>query len=612
MKGSLAIFAVLLFSVVCVCAAEDHNLAQSYYHFSLAQWNLNDGKIDKAFEHFARAVEYNPEDDRLRTAYAEVLVMLRRLGPALAECEKALEINPKNAAAHLILANVYFQTNRIDEAVESAKRSIEFEPDSFRAFYLLATIYDNRGQFDEALEAYDRVTYLKPDAARAHHSKAKVLKQKGRFEEALESAERADRISGGGDLDFLGLLGELYERNNRVKEAVETYRSILGQRLGDPRHLQQVRFRLGSALTDLRRFDEAVEILQEFLKAPPAKESPLYLEANYNLARSLSGIGERDRAIALYTELANIATEEQYRDAFEVHLALLYQDKGDHARTVDLLRSLQERHPENPAYLLRLAFALEQGGRDEEALKISEDLNEAAAKDPDIAISRAQLLSDLGKVDEALRILNDLVDQGAGGDVIYSAMGQLLIDHKRFGDAEAAIKRGLDLHQGSENLQFQLAAVYERQKNFERAEEQFRKILDRNPTNHPALNYLGYMLADIGIQLDEALMMVQKAVDSDPFNGAYLDSLGWVYFRLGKLDLAEMYLTKAVRVTDDDPTIFEHLGDLYARLERFTEARSNYEASLKFATEDEERQRAQQKLQDLQDARSPGPTGRPD
>jgi len=127
---------------------------------------------------------------------------------------------------------------------------------------------------------------------------------------------------------------------------------------------------------------------------------------------------------------------------------------------------------------------------------------------------------------------------------------------------------------------FLLGAIYERQKFFDKAEEQFKKVLSVNPKNAPVLNYYGYMLGDLGIRLDEAETLVQQALKEDPFNGAYLDSLGWIYFKENKFSASEITLRKAVERERHDATIHSHLGDLYAKTGRSELAAAEWEKSL--------------------------------
>jgi Tfp pilus assembly protein PilF len=127
---------------------------------------------------------------------------------------------------------------------------------------------------------------------------------------------------------------------------------------------------------------------------------------------------------------------------------------------------------------------------------------------------------------------------------------------------------------------FLLGAIYERQKFFDRAEEQFKKVLAINPRNAPVLNYYGYMLGDLGIRLDEAEGLVRRALKEEPFSGAYLDSLGWIYLKENKLGESEVALRKALEHESHDATIHSHLGDLYAKTGRPEMAASEWEKSL--------------------------------
>ena len=107
------------------------------------------------------------------------------------------------------------------------------------------------------------------------------------------------------------------------------------------------------------------------------------------------------------------------------------------------------------------------------------------------------------------------------------------------------------------------------------------------------------MLADRGVKLDEDVNMIEKALKTDPTNGAYLDSLGWAYFRQNKLDLAEEYLKKALRFAATDPTVNDHMGDLYFKTKRLEEAKAAWTKSVQLSTDPEEIAKVKKKIDDL-------------
>jgi tetratricopeptide (TPR) repeat protein len=123
--------------------------------------------------------------------------------------------------------------------------------------------------------------------------------------------------------------------------------------------------------------------------------------------------------------------------------------------------------------------------------------------------------------------------------------------------------------------------MYERMKNFPAAETEFQKVLALNPDNDAALNYFGYMLADRNVRLDEARDMIVKALQREPNSGAYLDSLGWVYFRLNKLPEAEDKLREALQYMSRDPTVHDHLAEVYFREGKIREAIAQWQSSLR-------------------------------
>jgi tetratricopeptide (TPR) repeat protein len=154
---------------------------------------------------------------------------------------------------------------------------------------------------------------------------------------------------------------------------------------------------------------------------------------------------------------------------------------------------------------------------------------------------------------------------------------------KRFADAEAAALKSLELSKTSgeqEYPHFVLGSIYERQKKYDQAEQHFQEVLKANPLNAAAFNYLGYMLADRGVRLDESVKLIQKALEIEPSNGAYLDSLGWAYYKMSKFDLAAPNLEKAAKMISGDPTIQEHLGYVYLEMGKTREAQAAWEKAL--------------------------------
>jgi tetratricopeptide (TPR) repeat protein len=191
--------------------------------------------------------------------------------------------------------------------------------------------------------------------------------------------------------------------------------------------------------------------------------------------------------------------------------------------------------------------------------------------------------ADMGDPDRVLKDVRALLKGDASDRQVYIALAQINTRLRRFGDAGQALDKAEQLStkpDDKEYVWFLRGSTFEREKRYAEAEEQFKKVLASDPQHASALNYLGYMLADQNTKLEEALGYIKKAVELEPTNGAYLDSLGWAYFRLGKYELAEENLVKASQKINTDPTVHDHLGDLYQKTGRLKLAAINWERAL--------------------------------
>jgi Putative Zn-dependent protease, contains TPR repeats len=167
---------------------------------------------------------------------------------------------------------------------------------------------------------------------------------------------------------------------------------------------------------------------------------------------------------------------------------------------------------------------------------------------------------------------------------VYLKLAEVYDKGKRFDEMAKALDAAEKLSESrdeKEGVWFMRGAMFEKMKKLDQAEAEFRKVLDGNPDNPAALNYLGYMLADKNVRLQEALTMITKALAKEPNNGAYLDSLGWVYFRLGRLSEAEENLRRALERTPRDPTVHDHLGDVLMKQSKVKDAIGQWQSSLK-------------------------------
>ncbi len=220
-------------------------------------------------------------------------------------------------------------------------------------------------------------------------------------------------------------------------------------------------------------------------------------------------------------------------------------------------------------------------------------------------ISELQLgitLSDTGKLDEAKQHLKELITSDPADIRSYIAYGSVLSEAKDYKEMAANYDKAIEVigsvpRPGDWSVFFQRGIAYERLKDWPKAEPNFRKALELNPQQAQVLNYLGYSLVDMNLNLDEGLKMIQAAVDARPDDGYIVDSLGWAYYRMGRFDEAVTELEKAIQLRAGDATINDHLGDAYWRVGRKLEAVYQWNRTLVSEGEDVNREQVKQKIE---------------
>jgi Flp pilus assembly protein TadD len=220
----------------------------------------------------------------------------------------------------------------------------------------------------------------------------------------------------------------------------------------------------------------------------------------------------------------------------------------------------------------------------DKATQVARDAATKYPKNHGLQLMLALQLPDSGHPEEGVTLAKSLLNGSSTDLETYRALTTIYTRLRRWKDASEALDHVQKLSKSKDDLlyaAFLEGTLSDRQQKYDQAEAAFRKALAIDPQNSMTLNYLGYMMADHDRDLNEAVEMLQKAVKLDPQNYAYLDSLGWAYFKSGNYALAETDLRKAVERNSTDPTVHDHLGELYEKTGRLRLAAQQWEESLK-------------------------------
>jgi tetratricopeptide (TPR) repeat protein len=256
--------------------------------------------------------------------------------------------------------------------------------------------------------------------------------------------------------------------------------------------------------------------------------------------------------------------------------------------------------PNHPMALLSLADLYEGVKKYELAIKVYERVPANSPMQRNAQIQRAIGLDTLERADEAKATLEKLITDNPADLEAITALGNIQRGRKQFAECAEAYSKGIDTIQKSDKSNWVIyyfrGICYERSKQWPKAEADMKKALDLLPDQPLVLNYLGYSWVDQGVNLDEGMKMIQRAVEQRADDGYIVDSLGWAYYRIGNFEEAVKNLEHAVELKPEDPTINDHLGDAYWRIGRVLEARFQWSHARDLKPEPDELGKIEEKL----------------
>jgi tetratricopeptide (TPR) repeat protein len=607
--------------------------ADAYFNYTMGHFAEQQYEATSRSEYATQAIDYykkayalDPKSPVIGERLAEMYWKAQRVHDAEIEAQSLLKRNPDDAQTRRLLGHIYLrslgnagettgQSETVTRAIEQFKEVVRLDPSDTESALWLARLYRLQNKHDNAEEVLRGILKNDSENAAGVEQLTQLLLDEGKSSDAIALLEGITSKSSSPTL--LDLLGDAYTQTKDLPKAEAAYRKAAEL---DPSETSHQRG-LGQTLLSEEKYSEALKVYQKLSDLMP-DDADVYLRLA-QIYRELHQMDKAEETLVkarqyspgsldvMYNEAMVYEAQGRYEDAIRVlseavtgvkgqsasipsrrrSLAVLYQQLGQ------LYRDTQNFQPAVNTYeeLARLGDEEDRRARllIMDTYRMAKDLpkallagKEAVAKypkDPAIKSSYALLLGEANQTDEAAKLLRLQLNGTEADREVYLNIAQIYERGRRYADAEKSARAAEAVAgqpRDNEMTWFLLGAIYERQKFFDKAEIEFKKALAVNPKSAAVLNYYGYMLGDLGIRLDEAQSLVQRALDEDPYNGAYLDSLGWVYFKQNKLADAEATLRKALERDSHDPTMHSHLGDVYAKSGRPELAAAEWEKSL--------------------------------
>ena len=578
--------------------------ADAYYHFAMGRvyaelaqaYGNRPEYLNKSLQHYQEALKLDPSASIVFEELTDLYIQTNRLRDAVTQAEELIKQNPDNIDARRMLGRIYMRMistadNRINEeylkkAIEQLQKVVEKAPKDADSWVLLGRLYGASNNSVESEKAYNKALEADPESEDALTGLATLYAALG------DSKRAAEKLKAAADKNpserTLIALGQAYEDLHDYKAAADA----LGRALEMQPENTKLAHGVAENLMRSGQLDEALKLFEKLAADPRNQPARLAMAEIYRAKRDFSKAHEalaKAKSIdpesleVRYEEVKLLEAESKYPEAITAlkaiidetakknysagesasrsklldELGILYRSAGKYTESVDTFRKAMALNKEDSVHFYLNII---------DSYRAAKDL-EAVRKETDAAVAE--------------------VRKAAGGKADFQTPFEVAAVYekaKRWSDMAKALDEAEKLAKTPEQKQqvtFSRGAMLERQKKIEASETEFRKVLAMNPNHAGALNYLGYMLADHDMKVDEATKLIQKALEIDPDNGAYLDSLGWAFYRQGKLTEAETLLIRALDRVGQDPTVHDHLADVYLKLGKTKEAISQWQASLK-------------------------------
>lgn len=551
---------------------------RAYAHYLEAKRAEAEGNVAGALVHLRQALLYDEGSPQIRFQLARLRLRSGARERAIADLERLVEEVPEHAPAQMLLGFARRMEDRHKEAAVAFERAIAAEPELEDAYLALLALYADLGQFVKAEATASRLAERRPREGKAYRVLSVLAKEQGKASLSLRFLRKAVELEPE-NLPAVLELASREEQAGRIEEAARLYGLVLRRDPSDAAAL------LGSARVALRQGDESgarAFIRQLFGTHPDPVGVRLQTAMDLDLAQ------RSDRALEVLEEAKGISPSDP-RIAF--YEGLVLEGKGEFGRAAEAFR----RVPANAGSLFplsraRMANALSRLGQREEALRSLE-----------LALTISDRLLDESIYAEVLRFVPDVYRRAKRS---HEAVARLQAEARRFPEnhtvAMALAQALLDTGQSGEAIRllearaeeadhgilYALALAKERAGDPEGAVEVASRILEESPDDPSALNFVGYLLADHGLRLDEARRLLARAVELRPDEPAFLDSLGWCELQRGELAAAEPYLVRAATLRPEDPEILHHLAELYFRTDRIERAVATWKKALQVLERD--------------------------
>jgi len=502
----------------------------------------SEGLYNEALVQFYQALHHDSTSSTIYNSIAENHISLGHYESALILLKKAIIRDPDNVETLDLMADCYFRMRNDEDAINTYKKILKINPYHEDARKYLIFLYKKTNDELGLAEQYEQLNeYYGHDPKNLSEMAEIYLKYK-EFDKALDAYNRIIKQDSL-DVQANYNIGNVYKLQGKIEEARTAYLRALELKSDYYLAIQDLALLYGSE----QKWQDVIDVIEggryqvDSLKLLPQM---LVAEAYYNLKNYDKA---REKILPI------LENKEAPKEFYELIARVEFETKNyEEAR--NYLNYLLSKDEKNKMAWLFLGVTFLETDKPDSAAIIYEKALQKFPDDAAILGFYGSTLQQLEKYEQALPLL--------------------IKSHK--------------INPDNLNVIYSLTLVYESLQQSEQTDSLYEASIQQFPNNAMLLNNFSYSLSERNIRLEEALDMVKKALEIEPNNGAYLDTIGWIYYKLKNYNEAEKFIKQAIKVRENSAVVFEHLGDVYYELEKYNLARESWQKALDIQPQNEE------------------------
>ena len=532
--------------------AEEADYGCSYFYFLWGRHAELAANFSAALEAYEKVLICDPAADFVVKKIPLILLRLNRTDEAIVKLEESLETHPDDTGSRMMLARVFIRQGKFKEAAAQFRKVNVLTPEDTSSLLLLSELYLIDGKQDLARDALEEVVNIDNQSYSAHLLLARLLETEEDFTRAQHYYQQALEINWSSELQLE--LADVFVRQNEFKPAIKLYRDLLER--------------------DEMDEDARIALIHVYLLQDKEKKA--------------------------LSELNRLKKMSDRPEQVDLAIARIYARWKEYDTAITILENvIQDNENDEARYLLAVLYF--QGKQYEAVLKNLQPVSRDTEEYESGVFLQVRALRELERDDQAARVLETAISEETGRNTeMYMLLAAIYQFQQENELSRGVFLQGIRAYPEDADLLYEYAIFLEDQNEHDKALDIMEQIIGLEPDHAGALNFVGYTWADKNIHLDKALIYIQRAVELKPENSYILDSLGWVYYRLGKFDAAITTLRQAQTLSPDDAAIVEHLADVYLASGQTADALETYRNILELFQDDDGHDQVREKIRSLE------------